>query len=279
MFTAGQYAEAEAIYRRLVEKHFELGSTYCHLGRVFLMLGRESEARTEVERAYELRRQWPVYVVARTLFLRLLLQMLEGADWKPTLLELKCTLGNSSAHMVWVIQVVVDHVKSRLPDGGYELLCALAAAIDSRSKLEQLQALPLWKSICDEPTPPATPAPTHAAAAAPVKATPAPTTTASAAQPAVESEKFSFGRVVKVAASVVTVREYCFKQDTDVDVEYHADADTQFGNVEKLADLKPGDDVVLDYLKTNGRCQLLVLVKEVADPTAITPETQPSITT
>ena len=103
-----------------------------------------------------------------------------------------------------------------------------------------------------------------AAPAAVVPAAPAVEAAAApaAAVPATEEDKFSFGKVVSIADGVVTVKEYDFTKDADVEVAYTVTAETEFGNINAVADLKAGDDIVIDYLEKEGKRVVTTLVKE-----------------
>jgi len=59
-------------------------------------------------------------------------------------------------------------------------------------------------------------------------------------------DKFFFGKVVSVGAGFLTVLEYDFERDADVNETYHVNSETEYGNIGTLGDLKTGDDVVLD---------------------------------
>lgn len=157
MFVAGQYAEAEAIYRQLLTQRFAPASTHCHLARLFLMTGREPEARLEVDAAWKLRDETPVYAVARTQFLRLLMCLLTDRDWKPYVLEFRDLFAKPDMHMVWTMQPVLDHLRNRLGEEMHAMLTALLAAIGSESKIKDLKANPTWMAICsDEKSSPVT---------------------------------------------------------------------------------------------------------------------------
>lgn len=77
-----------------------------------------------------------------------------------------------------------------------------------------------------------------------------------------ENDKFSFGKVVSVTADQVTVREYDFAKDADVEVAYSVTPETELGNVNAVVDLKADDDVVIDYVEKDGKRVVTTLVKE-----------------
>lgn len=79
-----------------------------------------------------------------------------------------------------------------------------------------------------------------------------------------DEDRFSFGRVVAVRAGAITVREYDFERDEDVEVVYAVVAETELGNIDELAELQPDDDVVLDYQEIDGQRVATTLVREEA---------------
>ncbi|MEI6437829.1 MAG: hypothetical protein WCO69_03650 [Candidatus Omnitrophota bacterium] len=110
--------------------------------------------------------------------------------------------------------------------------------------------------------------PAHAQDAAPAAAPAAAVTADAAVAPAApaavttEEDKFSFGKVISVADGVVTVKEYDFAKDVDVETSYSVTAETELGNINAVADLKAGDDIVIDYLDKEGKRVVTTLVKE-----------------
>lgn len=78
----------------------------------------------------------------------------------------------------------------------------------------------------------------------------------------IEGDKFSFGKVVSVGADQITVKEYDFAKDADVEVVYSVSAETEYGNVTALKDLAAGDDIVVDYTEKDGQRLVTTLVKE-----------------
>jgi tetratricopeptide (TPR) repeat protein len=262
MFLAGQYAEAEEIYGRLLQKRFSAASTHCHLARIFLMTDREVEARKAVDQAWTLRGESPAYVLGRILFLRTLLAMLAGEDWKLNLVELKSAIANRDVHMDWTMQPVLDHLKPRVGDELHMMLTAIVAAIGSRSKTEALYSNPNWSLVCgsNESTEVAESAdPKSLATMAPLLAESVDVTSTREFK---DADKFSFGKVVKVSSNCLTVKEYDFASDSDVDCTYHLNERYEFGNMTKAEELQPGDSVVLDYIEVNGQRLVIALAKE-----------------
>ncbi len=75
-------------------------------------------------------------------------------------------------------------------------------------------------------------------------------------------DKFSFGKVVSVNAQQVTVKEYDFAKDADVEMVYNVTAETELGNVNAVTDLAANDDIVIDYVEKDGKRVVTTLVKE-----------------
>ena len=78
-------------------------------------------------------------------------------------------------------------------------------------------------------------------------------------------DQFTFGAVVKVVGNRLTVKEYDFARDADVEREYYTHAETEYGNVAKLEELAPNDQVVLDYTEAGGQRRIAILVKEACN--------------
>ena len=75
-------------------------------------------------------------------------------------------------------------------------------------------------------------------------------------------DKFSFGKVVSIGAGFLTMREYDFERDVDVNEIYHVNNDTEYGNIDALAELRAGDDVVVDYQMSGDLRIVITLVKD-----------------
>ena len=93
-------------------------------------------------------------------------------------------------------------------------------------------------------------------------------------------DKFSFGKVVSINADQIMVREYDFAKDADVEVAYTVTADTEFGNVNAVAELVADDDIVIDYVEKDGKRVVTTLVREekgVDVPVAAEAEALPAV--
>ena len=77
-----------------------------------------------------------------------------------------------------------------------------------------------------------------------------------------EDDKCAFGTVVGAANGEITVQEHAVDQDIDVKSVYAVNTETEFGNVDSAEHLKPGDNVVLDYVEKDGKRTVTTLVKQ-----------------
>ena len=77
-----------------------------------------------------------------------------------------------------------------------------------------------------------------------------------------ENDKFSFGKVVSVAQDQITVKEYDFTKDADVETTYSLTPETELGNVNAVSDLVADDDIVIDFVEKDGKRVITTLVKE-----------------
>ncbi len=129
----------------------------------------------------------------------------------------------------------------------------LGVSLMIMSSLTMASLTPSYAQAPSDAPAPAAALDTAAAAAAPVAAAPV---------VGVEEDKFSFGKVVSVVDKLVTIKEYDFTKDADVETAYAVSAETELGNINAIADLKVGDDIVIDYVERGGKRVITTLVKE-----------------
>ena len=134
--------EAERIYLHLIERSFELGSSHCHLARIYFMLNRFDDAFWHIEEAekYCFDRS---YVRARTLFLRILQCYLCQKPTGSLLVQLKEALSEPGAFEDWTMEPVIDHLKidKQLPTIQAEILMTLIRVLSSVSNLSKLDTI------------------------------------------------------------------------------------------------------------------------------------------
>jgi hypothetical protein len=80
--------------------------------------------------------------------------------------------------------------------------------------------------------------------------------------PETDEERFGFGKIVGVTLDGLTVQEYDFAKDANVEVIYQLLPDTEIGNISTERPLQIGDDVVFDYRERDCQRILVTLVKE-----------------
>lgn len=146
----GEYGRGEAFLQRVLEHGFEVPGTHCHLARVCLLTDRDDKAARHVEEAWTHRGEANnAYVVARILWLRLLLALLDDPDpGRPEtamlLSGLKAELTGNVAFMVWGMSTVLEHLKPRLGDAAHDLLSAIVEGMGSAKGLESLGENEIW---------------------------------------------------------------------------------------------------------------------------------------
>jgi tetratricopeptide (TPR) repeat protein len=151
-YQLGEYSEAEALLRRVIQRNFEVPSNRCHLARILILTGREQEAREEVAEAWSHRAEGQPFVVPRILWFQLLFAMLECAPCALAnsesafhLRRLKAAVQDQNVYSEWAMQPVLDHLELKLAEADYALLAALVAALSDRAKLPELEELESWR--------------------------------------------------------------------------------------------------------------------------------------
>ncbi len=90
-------------------------------------------------------------------------------------------------------------------------------------------------------------------------------------------DRFSYGKVFSVSEDLLILREYDFAKDMNVDVTYKIKPETEFGNIKGMADLRAGDDVVLDYGEDGHQRTVTTLVREEKEEPIIAPTEPPLV--
>ncbi|MGD0767580.1 MAG: tetratricopeptide repeat protein [Tepidisphaeraceae bacterium] len=133
-FSAGCFAEAQAICRHLLVRNFDPVSTHCHLARALLAQGRDADAAAEVNVAWQCRPGAESYVIARVLFLQALLATLAAQDAQTPLTMLKELLQqNPRATHSWLMKPVLDLLQPRLTPQSHEFFTRLAGEMSGSS--------------------------------------------------------------------------------------------------------------------------------------------------
>ena len=156
-YQAGDYAHAERLLQSLIMNRFEIPSTHCHLGQIFLIQDRLAEAAVEIEAAWEHRAEAPSYIVPRILWMQLMLLYFTSGEAARTngaqviLGRLKTALARDAAHMKWAMDPVLAHLQPKLPAEQYQLLAVLVAALNEAANLLALEQFPAWRDASAEP--------------------------------------------------------------------------------------------------------------------------------
>ena len=81
-----------------------------------------------------------------------------------------------------------------------------------------------------------------------------------AAEPA-DTDLFSFGIVMSVSKDKITLQEYDFEQEKQIEVTYLIDSNTQFENVKSADEFVKDDEVEIYYKEANNEKTATVIVK------------------
>jgi hypothetical protein len=145
---SGFHSEAERIDLHLVKRRFELGSTHCHLARIYLLLDRFDEAFGQLDLA-EQHCSGRTYVRARTIFLRVLQCYMKRKPTSTLLRQLRDVLCEPGAFEEWSMHVVVEHLKSQqyLLATQADTLATLVDVLSDvakRPELDKIKSLDAW---------------------------------------------------------------------------------------------------------------------------------------
>ena len=81
-----------------------------------------------------------------------------------------------------------------------------------------------------------------------------------------DDSNFSVGTVVRVEGDTFAILEYDFPTDIFVEQSFQVDSATEYGNFRRLADLRAGDSLALDYRFDENRRVASLVIKEVPEP-------------
>ena len=158
-YRLGRYAEAESLLTRLLESGFEPADIHCHLARLCFVTDNSDGARAHTTQAWAGRDEADSYVVARTLWLQLVLAYLEpetvpgsetGGATDVLIGKLKTALQGGRARMLWHMQPVLNHLEPRLTGDQNVLLAALVKAMSDEG-FQELEALESWRAQAPVP--------------------------------------------------------------------------------------------------------------------------------
>jgi tetratricopeptide (TPR) repeat protein len=149
MYWEGDYAEAEVLFRRLIEYRFELANPQCHLVQVLLMANRIADAGVEIARAFQHSGPASNDVKAHLHFLQALVGAIAGHDVTPALREMEALLRIPNV-TPGLDMKVLEHVRARITPAQDTLMTTLARAFSSRGHMVELEQNPDWSPIAVE---------------------------------------------------------------------------------------------------------------------------------
>jgi tetratricopeptide (TPR) repeat protein len=151
LYNNGEYDKARELLKILLKDGFEVLSTRLHLARLALITDNYADARQHVTDAWACHTAAKPYVIARILWMQILIALIDNADAIHILGQLKTALLAEDVNMEWTMQPVLDHLKPRLSDNSHALLTALVAALSDRAYVEKLDAFSLWRDTAPQP--------------------------------------------------------------------------------------------------------------------------------
>lgn len=82
-----------------------------------------------------------------------------------------------------------------------------------------------------------------------------------------EDVEYTYGVVANVSAGQITIEEYDYDKDEDVEQSYSIDAATEFENVESAEEIAAGDYVDIDYITKSGKriAKAIIVEKETLE--------------
>ena len=127
----GDYAMAEKIYLRLLKLNFAPMSTHCHLARLHIITGEFEKAENDVESAWACKDEGEPYMVARTIYLQILLAMLSGNEFSKELESIKQLLSEGRARMHWTTEPMLEALEKRLSADHLDFMRTLVKDLSS----------------------------------------------------------------------------------------------------------------------------------------------------
>jgi hypothetical protein len=113
---------------------------------VRLLTGRSSEARAEVEAAWESRLDAAPCVIGRILWFQTLFALENGSDVQALPGRLKTVLTQDAGIEEWRMSPVLGYLATRLPAHAHAFLCALAGALGDSAKIPALDRFEAWRT-------------------------------------------------------------------------------------------------------------------------------------
>jgi len=81
-----------------------------------------------------------------------------------------------------------------------------------------------------------------------------------------EEVEFTYGEVVSVAKDKITIKEYDYESDKEINVVYQINSKTKLEGMKSINDIKPNDYVYIDYIiKNNTKIAVIISFAEDYD--------------
>jgi tetratricopeptide (TPR) repeat protein len=149
-FKAGNYENSKQLFEELLYNNFEIKSTHMHLARLAIITDNYNEAEKHTNEAWSMRNDSTNYVLARILWFKITLSLLNNSSLEDLLGQLKTVLQKEDAIMEWTMAPVLEYIKPKLPENEHALLTALVAAMSYEENIEKLDKIPEWKNAKPE---------------------------------------------------------------------------------------------------------------------------------
>ena len=140
----GNYGGATRLLEALLAEDFEVASTHGHLARLYLTTGDREKVRHHVAQAWDARADAPAYVVARTLWLQILVATLDSKDPQPWINTLKTHLARSNEPSAWSMEPVLDHLTDTFELPALAMMLSLYRVVTGAGPVSDLDEYDWW---------------------------------------------------------------------------------------------------------------------------------------
>lgn len=74
--------------------------------------------------------------------------------------------------------------------------------------------------------------------------------------------EFTFGKIVRISKEQITIMEYNFEQEKEMEGVYEIGEQTEFLNVDGLSGLRVDDEVEIEFKPANGKNLIMAIAKD-----------------
>ncbi len=146
-YNNGEYAAAIHYLQEMIDADCELPSTHCHLARIAIITGDLDEAAEHTNAAWELRDEAQTYIVARTLWLKIAISMLQSCSYRTLLGKLKTVIQQDDFDAEWSMSPVLDYLENKIRHPEHALLAALVEVLSGSRLPDSLEVFHLWNIL------------------------------------------------------------------------------------------------------------------------------------